>query len=251
MDQAEGLVVDPLEIVNGDEERTVRRKRPVRRLEDPEGSASRLLAAPEDERFEDRAVDRHRRQLSDHLPNRGQRDAPVGLEADDADESGGSWLGHDLRQQACLPAPRLARDQCRRRSSILARLPDERSHLRELPPTADERRAHAAKRTCPQPAFKDPAPGSCVAQQSGADHRPMAGGQPDAPSRRHPRALRPRRLWHVAFDDDRLLDRADRRIDSNAGALGRSSRDPAGTDRTELNSRPPGDRRADHVGATA
>src|SRR6476469_9276714 len=123
----------------------MRRERSMRRLEDPKGRASHLIAAAEHELSEAVAMDGHGRQVADDLAGSGQRDRLIGLEADDADEWRGVRPGQDLREQPGLAAARLADDERGTGPSIVTRLPDEGSDLRSFPPTPDERRAHGSK----------------------------------------------------------------------------------------------------------
>src|SRR6476619_4552248 len=102
MDQSKGLVVDPLEVVDGDQEWPMRRERSMCCLEDAKGRMSHLIAAAERELSEAVAMDGHGRQVADDLAGSGQRDGLIGLEADDADEWRGVRPGQDLREQPGL-----------------------------------------------------------------------------------------------------------------------------------------------------
>src|SRR5580765_5876827 len=111
MDQSEGLVVDPLEVIDADQEWPMQRERSMCCLEDAKGRASHLIAAAEHQLSEAVAMDGHGRQVADHLAGSGQRDRLIGLEADHADEWRGVRPGQDLREQPRLATARLADDE--------------------------------------------------------------------------------------------------------------------------------------------
>jgi hypothetical protein len=147
IDQPEGLLVHPLEVVNAEREWTERRERPMRRLEDPQRLTTLFIVASKHEPFEARTMDRNRRQLADELADGGQGHGLVGFKSDNADESRGPGTGQDLREKPGLSAAGISRHNCGARRSIVARAAYQPRERIELLLTADERRAHAAKGT--------------------------------------------------------------------------------------------------------
>src|SRR5439155_20314514 len=95
--EPEGPLVHPLKVVYGKRERTERRQRPMRRLEDPERLTSLLIAAPEHEPFETRTVDRNRRPLAGDVADGGQRPGLGGFKSEDAEESLGPGSRQSIR----------------------------------------------------------------------------------------------------------------------------------------------------------
>jgi hypothetical protein len=113
MDQPERPIVDPLEVVDGEKQRTERRKRTMCRLEDPERLARLSIVAAKGERLEARTMLGYFGQPVEDLTDRSEGHACIGLEPNDPDHGRSTVAYQDLRKKAGLPGTGLTRDEGR------------------------------------------------------------------------------------------------------------------------------------------
>jgi hypothetical protein len=114
----------------------------MRRLEDPDWLARRLISAPERQRLEALTLDRDRRKPSDDLADGGEGNRLVGLEPDHADDWCRSFARKNLRQEARLACPRFALDDCGGRQATLTDLAQQGGKRLELQTPTNELATH-------------------------------------------------------------------------------------------------------------
>ena len=153
--QPGGLPVDPLQVVNDQQERPVRSQRPVRALVELEGRGRRLAGVRGRRRPRSAVVDRRRQHLVQERPGAGGRGQPVeqvtgrcqphrglGLVAGEADLRDPAECRADLRQQPGLPRPRLAEDHADDRPAAPVQAGAQVTQRRQLGLPAHEGRGH-------------------------------------------------------------------------------------------------------------
>ena len=142
LDERERSFIDPLQIVDGEQQRPERRQCPVRGFEDAERVGRRLVVASEDEPFKLRTVARDLGQLAKQLAHRGKGDLLHRLEPGHPDVPGGICLRHGLEEQPRLAAAGLTGDERRSGCSVLPGAPHHGRQKVQLTLTADERGTH-------------------------------------------------------------------------------------------------------------
>jgi hypothetical protein len=150
MDETDRQVVDPLQVVDGEQHGTGRRERAVRSLEDAQWVARLLSIASEHELTEIPAGSGDLHELAKQGPSGRKRDGLDRFESDKAALPSELGAIKDLGEKTALAAPGLARDKGGRRHPLPTRAVYELGQLTELLPTADERSDHRTSLQQPQ-----------------------------------------------------------------------------------------------------
>ena len=134
--------VDPLEIVDCEDERAKRHHRPVRRLEDRECGLTPALLGSEHQRRKARAMVRNRGQTPNEVSNCREGDRLGGLETRHDNGPVRIRSAKGFEEQPRFSGTRLPGDETSRRSAAMPRPRDQRAQCPELVRAANEWNAH-------------------------------------------------------------------------------------------------------------
>jgi len=142
--QPERLLVEPLEVIDSNDERAECPNGTVGGFEGRQDALPAQIRRPEDEPFQTGPVLGHGREAPKQVASGRQRNGLRRLEAGEVDAAPRVHCSGRLAQEAGLSAARLAGDQRRDGEVLSPRAREERAKCVQLVIPPDERRAHGA-----------------------------------------------------------------------------------------------------------